>query len=125
MSKAKENISTAFERNAIEIISGGNKIFIPREQIVYIERVGRKIELHTKQKSYMCYQSIKQISKKLDNRMVQIHSGAIINLLYVTYFGRDTVELSYNDTEIVFPVERKFMRTGRIAYNNYRKKDSD
>ncbi len=125
LSLAFEKMKNVMDKDVVEIISEGSKVFIHRDQITYIEREDRQIKVVTPNKVYPCYDSIKSILEKLDNRMTRIHGGGIVHLGYVKYFGKGKIELSYEGIEKVMPVGRSYQKSVKEAYYNYWKKISD
>ncbi|MBE5932177.1 MAG: hypothetical protein E7263_02000 [Lachnospiraceae bacterium] len=122
--RAMRTLTSVMDKDVIEIRSSGCRNYLHRDQILYIERDGRRILVVTPNNKYYCYESIKEIKNKLDERMIQIHGGGIVNLGYITYLGKGIAELSCQGIEKVFPVGRTFLKTAREAYYNYWKKDS-
>ncbi len=122
--KAIDALANTMDKDVLEITSAGCRNYIHRNQIIYIERDGRRIEIVTPNSKYYCYESIKEIKNRLDDRMVQIYGGGIVNLEYVTYLGKGVAEISYGSIEKVFPVGRTFLKSARQAYFKFWEKDS-
>lgn len=111
-----DNMKSVIHRDVIEITSEGRKIFIHRNQIVYIERDARELIVATLGKKYPCYKSITGIMELMDDRMIRVNGGGIVNLGYVTYYGKGRIEISYQDEKKVMPVGRSYQKQVREAY---------
>ena len=122
--KALDALDRVMDKDVIEIKSLGCKYYLHREQILYVERDGRRVRVVTPGNTYYCYESVKEIKKKLDERMIQINGGGIVNLRYITYLGKGTAELFCEGIETVFPVGRTYIKSVKEAYYEFWKKDS-
>ncbi|MBE5954076.1 MAG: hypothetical protein E7257_07975 [Lachnospiraceae bacterium] len=124
LDKAIQSLSYTLHKDVLEIKSSGNRKYINKDEIIYIERDGRRILIATTNGYYYCYESIKEIRKKLTDTMVQVNGGSVLNLKYITYLGKGTIELSHKGISKKFPVGRTFLKTTKEAYYNFWEKDS-
>jgi DNA-binding LytR/AlgR family response regulator len=102
--------------DALEVKSGGHRNFINRKDILYIERENRKIKIVTESRSYSCYLSLKELLSKLGDNMIRTHGGYAVNMEYITFFGKDYIELK---SEIKIPVGRTYEADARRAYLDF------
>lgn len=114
-----ENRKSIMDKDIIGIISDGRREYIRRDQIVYIERDGRKIYVVTHNKKYPCCSSITKLMDMMDSRMVRVNGGAIVNLDYVTYYGKGRIEVSSDNFKISIIVGRNYQKSVREAYFEY------
>lgn len=106
-------------RKTLEIICEGHHVFINRPDIIYIEKCGRTINIVTRYREYICYESLSGISKNLGKNMVRVHGGYVVNLAYITYLGVESLEVQ---TGKVIPIGRTYDKDVRKAYQEYWKK---
>lgn len=70
--------------NNIEITNKYERVSIPLEQIVYMEKRRNKLSIYTKDEEYTCYITIKEMITKLDEKKFeQISSSVIVQWCYV------------------------------------------
>ena len=81
------------------------KIILDLKEIYYIESFGRKIVVHTKNKSYECCNSISKEEKKLkSNGFIRTHRSYLVNMKKI-YRIKNTEILLDNNTSI--PLSQK------------------
>lgn len=114
-----DNRKSIIDKDVIQIISGGRREYIRRNQIVYIERDGRKIFVVAQGKKYPCCSSITKLMAMMDSRMVRVNGGAIVNLDYVTYYGKGRIEVSSDNVKTSIIVGRNYQKSVREAYFEY------
>lgn len=56
---------------------------INMSEILYIERISRKIRIVTKNENYECYDTLKSMQERLPKNFVRCHTGYIVNMDYV------------------------------------------
>lgn len=115
--KAVHIYTDIVSRKPLEIMSGGHVVYIPQEDIRYIEKEQRRTIIRTGVKSYPCYESISALSKKLSNNMVRCHGGYLVNLSHVTYLGSEKLVMDIPDMEI--PVGKTYREQAKQAYLRY------
>jgi len=103
--KAVSRIEDTQRGGVLKLIADGKKTYIQIRDILYIERDNRKINVVTEELSYSCNMSLKDLEKDLDESMVRIHGGYIVNILKIRKVSRRRVEL---DNGRVLPIGRTF-----------------
>lgn len=93
MRKALKEYVLERKTKVLEINSQGRKVLINLKDIQYFERESRIVKVVTEKKTYTCYYSLKEIVDKVGKNMVRIHGGYIVNTDYITYIGKDFVEI--------------------------------
>lgn len=58
-------------------------IFIPLSKIIFIERVNRKTVIHSHNKQVETYESLTNLSQKLDESFLRCHKSYILNIDYL------------------------------------------
>ena len=119
MHKAIKMVNQDTQRKMLEIICEGHHVFINHEDIIYIEKCGRTINVVTSYREYICYESLAGIQRVLGSNMVRVHGGYVVNLAYVTYLGVEYLEVQNGK---VIPVGRTYCKDLRKAYQDYWKK---
>ena len=61
-----------------------NMIFIPLDDIVFIERLERKSMIHTPQQIFETYEALSSLEEYLDDRFIASHRSYIINIKLLT-----------------------------------------
>lgn len=116
LSLVKNNMKNVVDKDVMEIISEGRRMFIHRNEIVCIERDARLIQVITTTKKYPCYDSIKVMLESMDDRMVRINGGCIVHLGYITDYGKGKVEITYGDKKKIMSVGRSYQKSLKEAY---------
>ena len=101
----------------LEIISEGHTVFIPQENIRYVEKAQRQTIIHTDRKEYSCYESISSLSKKFGENVVRCHGGYLVNLSHVTYLGGEKIVMDIPKVDI--PIGKTYREQTKQAYLKY------
>ncbi len=121
LKKALEKAVYLYEKRCagkpLALTSGGYTVYVPQEEIRYVEKRQRQTVIHTGQKEYPCYESISSLQKRLADHMVRCHSGYLVNLAYVREMESDKVELDLPGVSI--PVGKTFREQTKQAYLQY------
>ena len=81
----------------LEIYDRRKKVLLKMEDIIYIEKFGRKIKLFTMEKDMEVNQSIVTLEDKLNLNFIKINQGVIINKRYVNRLEGDIIYLMTGD----------------------------
>lgn len=100
----------------IEFLSNGHKVFLPQNEINYIERSNRVLNIHTAKKTYQCYSSLRKIEGKLGNSFARCHGGFIVNLSYVSSIDGSDLYLK-DDSKL--PIGVRFYEEFKLKYLKY------
>lgn len=117
--KAIRLVQEDSQHSMLEVICEGHHVFINHEDIIYIEKYGRTINIVTSYREYICYNSLSGIQRNLACNMVRVHGGYVVNLAYVSYLGVEQMEMQNGK---VIPIGRTYRKNVRDAYQNYWKK---
>ena len=104
------------ESDIIEVSSSGPKVYISQGDVIYIERNNRILEIHTIEKVYPCYSSLRKICDCLGESFVRCHGGFIVNLAYVSVIEGNEILLK-NGCKI--PVGLRFFDDFKMRYLKY------
>ena len=66
---------------------------VPVDSIYYIESSNHKIVLHMKDGEFACYAKIRDLECELQDQFFRIHKGYLVNLSYVSGYGKAEVIL--------------------------------
>lgn len=106
-----------------------DSILISMRKIVYFEKHGRYVLIHTEDGLDKFIMTTDNLLKKLNNSFVQIHTSFIINLNYLSQLSGENILLSfYNDGKIKqqsLQISRKFRLDARTKINKYIEKNID
>lgn len=89
--------------------SGKYKVFL--KSLRYVETFNRNLLLHTEQENIICYKSMKEMERKLqDKGFVRCHTSYIVNLFYVKGIKKLDIELITGEIiPISQPKRKEFM----------------
>ena len=66
---------------------------IPLDSIYYVESSNHKVVLHLKDGDFACYAKLRDLEAELQGQFFRIHKGYLVNLSYVTGYGKTEVSL--------------------------------
>lgn len=99
---------------------GKQNYSIPLGDIVFFEKEGRSVYVHTKSASYKTLMKTQEILEKLPSYFIQIHASYIINPKYVQEFEVNLVRVVRNyDKGVELPISRKFQKKFKEVYYQY------
>lgn len=90
----------------ISIVSGGKKLLLNRERILYVLMVGRNAEIHLSDKTvYETRKSLSELEEKLGDSFLEIHRGCIVATMAI-HSITDKVYLS-NGEVLIYTLRKK------------------
>lgn len=93
---------------ALVITNDTGKYKVALKSISHIETFNRKLLLHTEQENIICYKSMKEMEKELqDKGFVRCHTSYIVNLFYVKGIKKLDIELITGEKIPVSQPKRK------------------
>lgn len=114
--KARLIVEETKEKEVLEVVCEGKATFIEEKAIQYIEKVQRTLQIHTQQKTYSCYLSLRTISKRLNALFVRCHGGYIVNLEHIQVVEKDSIQL---DNQVEIPIGVTYEKEFRHQYLEY------
>ena len=103
---------TEFERKkerreeSFFIKSKGRNIILNRKDILYVESQNRMVIFHTTKEILKIYYDMGELEKRLGKGFYRCHRGYIVNMGYVTEYGKDSISLT--NGESVYLSRRKY-----------------
>ncbi len=91
----------------------GRKQIIHKDEIKFVESIGRKVELHLDGRQVEMYSRMADMSEELGMGFFQIHRSFIVNLNHVQDYVRSEVTLSDG---VKIPMSRHKYREFLAAY---------
>lgn len=91
---------------AFLIKSKGRTILVDKKTILYIESQNQMINIHTTKETVRIYSDMKMLEQELGNGFYRCHRGYIVNLGYITEYGRETISLT--NGEVLYLSRRKY-----------------
>lgn len=107
------------QQAVIEFYSDRNKVIIKQKNIMYIERVGRKVIIFAMQKKYDTIKTLSELEKELESFFVKVNQGTIVNMYEITNIENAHVYLA-NGTS--FKLTRGCMKHVKEKYINFKNK---
>lgn len=80
---------------------------VPIKDIVYIEKVLRKTNVHTKDRVYTSYMKMDEILDHLDDNFLRVHFSYVVNKDYIHEFHSDNLIMTNNE---YIPVSRTYSK---------------
>ncbi|MGN0437760.1 MAG: LytR/AlgR family response regulator transcription factor [Lachnospiraceae bacterium] len=96
--------------------SDKREVHLEQNDILYFERAGRKLDVHTKTEVISCYLSIRKVLPMLSSNFVRCHGGYLVNLNHVSSVNGDKITLD-NGKEIY--ISRTYYDSFMEAYLIY------
>lgn len=94
-----------------------NSFSIPFDQILYIEKSGRKAFIHTLAQVYQCNMTLDEIWKQLDpDFFASTHMSCIVNLACITTIVRDELTLNNGNTLFIGRNYRKKIKLKHLDF---------
>ncbi|KGP74544.1 LytR/AlgR family response regulator transcription factor [Pontibacillus yanchengensis] len=76
---------TANVNKKVEVRFGREIYFIDLQDILFVEKVARKLYIHTSYKIYETISTLEQFAKQLTNQFIMSHRSSIINVKNITH----------------------------------------
>ncbi len=96
------------ETPSLVIANDTGKYKVSLKSIRYIETYNRNLMFHTENENIICYKSMKEVEKQLqDKSFVRCHTSYIVNLFYVKGIKKLDIELITGETIPVSQPKRK------------------
>ncbi len=116
VNKAVNIIQKSKEDAVMEIVCDGSRVLIPQHDIIYVERVQRKLTIHTEKSDYSFYSSLKKFLSQANSLFVRCHEAFVVNLDYINVVKKDVVQME-GGREL--PIGISFEKNFRTRYMNY------
>lgn len=116
MKKAKGIYGKVQKRKHICVVCDGVKEYFAQKDILYLEKIQRKIYIHTKQKNYESYQSLSSVLRQMDDEMVRCHGSFIVNIQYIANLG--STEIVMEDGTSI-PIGKTYREQTKHQYLRY------
>ncbi len=102
--------------NRLHIKSGRSRFAIKLDEIIYMEKYGRKIELYTICDEHAFYAKFVDVMLELDERFITPHESYLINMDHIIKIDGNGVLMS-NEVQICFG--RKSISKAKKKYDEY------
>ena len=81
-------------------------ITIDADNILYIESISRKVEIHTTQEIIEAYAALGELETQLGGTFYRCHRGYLVNMAHITEYKRDCITLTGGET--VYLTKKKY-----------------
>ena len=75
----------------VDIHQHNEHFFVEQSDIIYFEVLNHVVSIHTVDKEYNVYSSLKNFEKHLGKSFVKVNNYAIVNVRYISYIAADTM----------------------------------
>lgn len=97
----------------LELRENGKSVYIRQRDILYLERIGRAVVIHTLERDYSSYQSLSQLLRRLDMNFLRCHGSYAVNYRYIRSLMRESVKL---EGDIRIPIGRSYRTSFHERY---------
>mgnify|MGYP000606644552 CR=1 FL=1 len=81
-------------------------ITIDADNILYIESISRKVEIHTTQEIIEAYAALGELETQLGGTFYRCHRGYLVNMAHITEYKSDCITLTGGET--VYLTKKKY-----------------
>lgn len=96
--KAVKEAEKNKEQEYLFIKSKNKKLKIRTEDILYIESMGRKVEVHLKSEIIEIYAKMNDLEEQLGNGFYRCHRGYLVNMAHITEYENYSIRVSNGET---------------------------
>ncbi len=104
------------EEESFVIKAKGRTIILNRNDILYIESQNRMVNFHTTKEILELYFDMGNLETRLGKNFYRCHRGYIVNMGYITEYGKDRISLTNGET--IYLSRRKYKEFVR-TYMDY------
>lgn len=114
--QSAERLSGRSQEDLLEFTCNRQKVFIRRQEILYIKREQRCTIIYTLRNQYPCYIPLTNIIRMNKDNLIRCHTGYIVNTRYIVRMSSDHLLLE-NNTEI--PIGRAYKNQMKSMYESH------
>ena len=94
------------------------KLMLDQSDILYIESRAKKVEIHTlgTQERIEIYATMEELMGRLGEGFYRSHRAYIVNMAYITEYGKDSITLTNGDK--VYVAKKKYSEFVKV-YKHY------
>lgn len=96
--KAVKEAEKNKEQEYLFIKSKNKKLKIKTEDILYIESMGRKVEVHLKSEIIEIYARMNDLEEQLGNGFYRCHRGYLVNMAHIAEYENYSIRVSNGET---------------------------
>lgn len=96
--KAVKEAEKNKEQEYLFIKSKNKKLKIKTEDILYIESMGRKVEVHLKSEIIEIYAKMNDLEEQLGNGFYRCHRGYLVNMAHIAEYENYSIRVSNGET---------------------------
>lgn len=100
----------------LEFYSDKLPVKIKQKEILYIEKVERRIIINTLKKTYMVNESIKQLENRLDSSFLKVNQSVIVNMREISFLSKTVCCLK---TGQEFAIGRTYKNNVKNTYDKF------
>ncbi len=104
--KAIRKLEKRKNQQPIFIKTRNRSFSLERNNILYIESRGKKVEIHTTEKTIDTYISMNEMERQLGDKFYRCHRGYLVNMAYVAEYNSESIIL--NNGECIYLSKEKY-----------------
>jgi len=117
--KAIRELEKRKKQQPIFIKTRNRSFSLERNNILYIESKGKRVEIHTTEKTIDAYISMNEMEGQLGDEFYRCHRGYLVNMAYIAEYNSESIIL--NNGECVYLSKEKYGKFVK-AYMRYLRK---
>lgn len=110
------SVKTRSITTVLEFYSDKLPIKIKQKEILYIEKINRRIIINTLKKAYMVNESIKQLENRLDGSFLKVNQSVIVNMREISFLSNSVCCLK---TGQEFAIGRTYKNNVKDTYDKF------
>lgn len=103
---AAEEVKKHHRQEPLLIRTRTRNITLMKNDILYVESRGKKVEIHTTGKNVEVYAAMNKLEKCLGDDFYRCHRGYLVNMTYIEEYGSDSITLG--NGEIIYMAKEKY-----------------
>jgi two-component system LytT family response regulator len=124
LSSHRQELSLEEKKTIFEIKSQNSILFLPMQEILFIERERRKTVIHTRNEKYETTESLNEVASRLDSYFFKTHRSYIVNLKQIFKIEADgeTYRVHFfNSDKVAYISKLKINEVQKSISNIYKK----
>lgn len=119
LNRARKRIARKGEY--ISVIENRREYNVPCDDIIYVEKWGRKIIIHVKYGEYRINKSLADLQRELDTvKFIRVNQTFIVNMAYVRSLTKD--EITLKDISGTIPIGRVYADSVKRGFIKYKER---
>ena len=103
--------------NELYIKYHGSQIVVPQAEILCLESHGRTVTIHCTEKQFVVYARLSDLEQQLPV-FIRCHTSYLVNPAFICSLEKNKFTLKDDETEV--PISRKYQKSARVKFFEYK-----